>query len=111
MSSSSRKVMFHPNATGKRKELAARAAASAREPARLRRVQNQASGDAAHDIFRGDVTIVLLIPNGLLKAVVGDAGLDIVADELSPGQGPLLVQGHAGRPWQQQQPAVDFATW
>ena len=46
------------------------------------------------NIFGGDVTVILLVPDSfhdLLEAVVGDAGLDIVADELSPGQGPLLI--------------------
>ena len=94
MSSSTRKVMLHPNVIGKLEELAVLVAVSTGKPACLCWVQNQSSGDAAHDIFSGDVRIVLLIPNGLhdvLKTVVGDAGLDIIADELSPGQGPRLI--------------------
>ena len=54
-------------------------------------MQNKASGDAAHDVFSRDVRIVPLIPDGLhdvLKTVVGDAGLDVIADELSPGKAP-----------------------
>ena len=94
VSSSACKVMLHPDVIGKFKELSVLVAVSAREPARLRWVQNQTSGDAAHNIFRGDVGIMLLIPNGLhdvLEAVVGDAGLDIITDELPTGQGPRLI--------------------
>ena len=44
MGSSTRKVMFHPNVIGKFEELAVLVAVPTRQPARLRRVQNQASG-------------------------------------------------------------------
>ena len=94
MGSSTRKVMFHPNVIGKFEELAVLVAVPTRQPARLRRVQNQASGDAAHDVFGGDVSIVLLIPDSLhdlFEAVVGDAGLNTVTDELSSRQSPLLI--------------------
>ena len=64
------------------------------EPAYFGRVQDEAARDAAHDIFGRDVRVVPLIPNGLhdvLEAVVGDAGLHVVTDEFSPGQGPRLI--------------------
>ena len=87
-------MMLHPNVIRKLEELAVLVAMSTGKPACLRWVQNQAPGDAAHDIFRRNVGIVLLIPNDLhdvLETVVGDAGLDIIADELSAGQGPRLI--------------------
>ena len=102
VSSSACKVMLHPDVVGKFEELAVLDAVSAREPARLRGVQNQTSGDTSHDIFRGDVGVMLLIPDGLhdvLEAVVGDAGLDIIADELPIGQGPRLI-------WSKSTPSV-----
>ena len=94
--------MLHPDVIGKFEELSVLVAVSAREPARLRWVQNQTSGDTSHDIFRGDVGVMLLIPNGLhdvLEAVVGDAGLDIITDELPIGQGPRLI-------WSKSTPSV-----
>ena len=90
MSSSARKVVLHSNVVGKLKEPTVLVTVSTREPACFGRVQNKASRDAAHDILSGDVRVVPLIPNGLhdvLKAVV--------ADELSPGQGPLLIGSKA----------------
>ena len=47
-----------------------------------------------HDVFSRDVRVVPFIPNGLhdvLKAVVGDAGLHVIADELTSGQSPRLI--------------------
>ena len=95
MGSSTRKVMLHPNVIGELKELALFAAVSTRKPACLRWVQDQASGDTAHDILCRDVSIVLFVPDGLrdlFKAVVGDTGLDVVADYFSPGQSPLCIR-------------------
>ena len=94
MSSSTRKMMFYADVVGELEELAVLAAMSTRKPACFGRVQNEASRDAAHDIFGRDVRVMPLIPNGLhdvLKAVIGDACLHVVTDEFPPGQGPRLI--------------------
>ena len=55
MSSSTRKMMFYADVVGELEELAVLAAMTTRKPACFGRVQNEASRDAAHDIFGRDV--------------------------------------------------------
>ena len=66
---------------------------STREPAGLMWVQTQ-SWYTAHDVLRDDVGVVLFFAHrfhDLLKDVVGDAGVNIIADDFSSGQSPLLI--------------------
>ena len=91
VSSSSRKVMFDTDVVGELKKLAVPGAVPAGKPIRFGRMQDEATGDAAHDIFGRNVRVVPLLANCLhnvLKTIVGDASLHVIADEVSPGQSP-----------------------
>ena len=95
MSSSSRKMMLDTDVVGELEELAVPAAMPTGKPAGFGRMQNEATRDAAHDIFGGNVRVIPLLANGfhdVLEAVAGDASLHVVADEFSPGQSPRPIR-------------------
>ena len=83
--------MLDANVVGELEKFAVLAAMPTGKPPHFGRMQNEASRDAAHDIFGRDVRVMPLIPNGLhdvLKAVVGYACLHVVTDEFPPGKAP-----------------------
>ena len=95
VSSSSRKMMLDTDVVGELEELAVPAAMPTGKPAGFGRMQNEATRDAAHDIFGGNVRVIPLLANGfhdVLEAVAGDASLHVVADEFSPGQSPRPIR-------------------
>ena len=95
MSSAACKMMLDTDVVGELEEFAVTSAMPTGKPARFGRVQNEATRDAAHDIFSGDVRIVPLLANcfhDVLEAVAGDASLHVITDEFSPGQGPRPIR-------------------
>ena len=57
-------------------------------------MERQATRNAAHDVLRGNASVVPLLSDGVhnvIKGVAVGADLNVVTDELSGGQSPLLV--------------------
>ena len=95
MSSAACKMMLDTDVVGELEEFAVTSAMPTGKPARFGRVQNEATGDAAHNILSGDVRVVPLLANcfhDVLEAVAGDASLHVITDEFSPGQSPRPIR-------------------
>ena len=83
MSSAACKMMLDTDVVGELEKFAVTSAMPTGKPARFGRVQNEATGDAAHNILSGDVRVVPLLANcfhDVLEAVAGDASLHVITD-------------------------------